>query len=37
MADDGGVFDMQMNDSDLDWIRWLYALDGEITSWLSKR
>jgi len=33
-----GVFDLQVNKSDLGWFRWVMdALDGEKTSWLSKR
>ncbi len=32
------VFDLQVNNTDLDWFRWLFdALDGKQTSWLSKR
>jgi len=30
------VFDLQVNDSDLDWFRWIFnALDGKATSWLK--
>ncbi len=37
-ADDGGVFDLQVNASDLGWFRWIFdALDGLKTSWLSAR
>lgn len=37
-ADDGGVFDLQVNATDLDWLRWIFdALDGKRTSWLSGR
>jgi hypothetical protein len=32
------VFDLQVNQSDLDWMRWIFdALDGKTTSWLSKK
>ena len=32
------VFDLQVNDTDLDWFRWIFdALDGKATSWLSTR
>jgi len=32
------VFDLQVNMSDLDWLRWLFdAIDGKKTSWLSQR
>ena len=32
------VFDLQVNASDLDWMRWIFdALDGKATSWLSRR
>ena len=32
------VFDLQVNHSDLDWLRWIFdALDGKATSSLSKR
>ena len=35
--DDGNVVDMQVNTSDLDWLRWVFdALDGKKTSWLSQ-
>lgn len=31
-----GVFDLQVNASDLDWFRWVFdAIDGKRTSWLS--
>lgn len=31
------VFDLQVNDTDLDWFRWVFdAMDGKRTSWLSK-
>jgi len=31
------VFDLQVNDTDLGWFRWVFdALDGKKTSWLSK-
>lgn len=34
---DNEVCDIQANDGDLDWLRWLFdALDGKRTSWLSK-
>ncbi len=37
-ADNGGVFDLQVNDTDLGWFRWIFdALDGKTTSWLSAR
>jgi len=33
----GGVVPIQVNASDLEWFRWVFdALDGKITSWLSK-
>ena len=33
-----GIFDLQVNDTDLDMLRWIFdALDGKKTSWLSKR
>ena len=36
--DTGGVFDLQVNTSDLDWFRWVFdAIDGKKTSWLSRR
>lgn len=36
-ADNGGVFDLQVNDTDLGWFRWIFdALDGLKTSWLSR-
>lgn len=36
-ADDGRVFDLQVNASDLGWLRWIFdALDGLKTSWLSR-
>jgi len=32
----GEVFDLQVNNTDLDWFRWIFdALDGKKTSWLS--
>jgi len=38
LADDGGVFDLRVNSTDLDWLRWILdALDGKRTSWLSER
>ena len=34
---EGEVIDIQLNDSDLGYIRWIFdALDGKKTSWLSK-
>ena len=37
-AENGGVFDLMVNDTDLGWFRWIFdALDGKTTSWLSKR
>jgi len=34
----GEVVDLQVNATDLDWMRWVFdALDGKETSWLSKR
>lgn len=37
-AKPGAIFDLQVNASDLDWLRWIFdALDGKETSWLSKR
>lgn len=37
VADDGGVFDLMVNDTDLGWFRWIFdALDGKETSWLSR-
>lgn len=37
-ADDGGVFDLQVNRTDLEWLRWIFdALDEKRTSWLSRR
>lgn len=37
-ADNGGVFDLQVNDTDLGYFRWIFdALDGKATSWLSRR
>ncbi len=33
-----GIFDLQVNGNDLDWMRFIFdALDGKATSWLSKR
>ena len=33
VADNGGVFDLQVNNSDLQWFRWLFdALDGKNTA-----
>ena len=33
-----GIFDLQVNSTDLQWFRWIFdALDGKKTSWLSKR
>ena len=33
-----GIFDLQVNDTDLGWLRWIFdALDGKETSWLSKK
>ena len=38
VAENGGVLDLQVNGSDLEWMRWvLDALDGRETSWLSRR
>ena len=35
---DGGVFDLQVNRSDLGWMHWVFdALDERSTSWLSQR
>ena len=35
-ADDGGVFDLQINTNDIEHTRWLFdAIDGKKTSWLS--
>ena len=35
---DGGVFDLRVNRSDLEWLRWVFdALDGRSTSWFSRR
>ncbi len=32
------VWSLQVNASDLDWLRWVFdALDGKETSWLSRR
>ena len=32
----GDVFDLQVNDTDIDYFRWVFdALDGKKTSWLS--
>jgi hypothetical protein len=32
------VFDLQVNNTDLDWFRWIFdALDGKKTSWLSRK
>ena len=32
------IFDLQVNATDLDWMRWvLDALDGKKTSWLSTK
>ena len=32
-----GIFDLQVNDSDLEWLRFIFdALDGKKTSWMSK-
>lgn len=37
-ADDAKVFDLKVNETDLDWLRWLFdSLDGKATAWLSKR
>jgi len=37
-ADNGGVFDLRVNATDLEWFRWTFdALDGKATSWLSRR
>lgn len=34
--DNGQVIDTQVNDTDLEWLRWIFdALDGKSTSWLS--
>jgi hypothetical protein len=34
----GEVFDLQVNDTDLEWFRWMFdALDGKKTSWLSRK
>jgi len=31
------IFDLQVNDNDLQWFRWIFdSLDGKETSWLSK-
>ena len=36
--DENECIDLQVNKTDLGWLRWvLDALDGESTSWLSKR
>ncbi len=33
-----GIFDLQVNDNDLDVLRWIFeAIDGKITSWRSNR
>ena len=33
VADNGGVFDLQVNNTDLWWLRWLFdALDGKNTA-----
>jgi hypothetical protein len=35
--DDGSTVDMQVNATDLGWMRWILdALDGKKTSWLSE-
>ena len=32
------VFDLMVNNSDLDWLRWIFdSLDGKATSWLSRQ
>ena len=32
------VIDLQVNETDLEWFRWVYdALDGRQSSWLSRR
>ena len=37
LRSDGEIFDFRVNDTDLDWFRWIFdALDGKKTSWLSK-
>lgn len=37
-TDDDSIFDMETNDTDLEWLRWIFdALDGKVTSWLSKK
>lgn len=37
-AENGGVMDLQVNATDLDWFRWIFdALDGQRSSWLSRR
>ena len=34
--EEGVITDIQLNDTDLDWFRWIFdALDGEKTSWIS--
>lgn len=36
--DDGSLQDYMVNNSDLDYLRWILdALDGKSTSWLSRR
>lgn len=36
-AKDSKVIDLQVNNTDLDYFRWIFdALDGKVTSWLSK-
>ncbi len=33
-----GIFDLQVNGTDLEWMRFVFdALDGKKTSWLSKK
>lgn len=33
-----GIFDLQVNDTDLEAFRYIFdALDGKVTSWLSRR
>lgn len=38
MDDKMPIFDLQVNDSDLEWFRWIFdALDGKVSCWLSKK
>jgi hypothetical protein len=35
--DDASTIDLQVNESDMEWLRWIVdALDGRTTSWLSR-